>query len=52
MHQRRLVVTGLEFVGANQEPKWIALDLPGNIATREPIERGLADLRSTVLILT
>ena len=49
--QQRLVVAGLELVGANQEAVRFRLELGRDMAGRKAVERGLADLRPTVLVL-
>ena len=49
--QQRLVVTGLELVGADQEPIWILPELLDDLVAREAVERGLGDLLPAVLVL-
>ena len=49
--QQRLVVAGLELVGADQEAVRVFLDLVGDLAAREAVERRLGDLRAAVLVL-
>jgi hypothetical protein len=49
--QQRLVVAGLELVGADQEAVRVALDLFGDFAAREAVERRLAHLAATVVVL-
>ena len=49
--QQRLVVAGLELVGADQEAVGVVLDLVGDLAAREAVERGLGDLGAAVLVL-
>ena len=49
--QQRLVVAGLELVGADQEAVRVLLDLVGDVAARKAVERGLGDLRAAVLML-
>ena len=49
--QQRLVVAGLELVGADQEAVRVLLNLVGDLARREAVERGLGDLRAAVLVL-
>ena len=49
--QERLVVAGLELVGADQEAVRVALNLLGDVAARKAVERGLADLRPVVVVL-
>ena len=49
--QQRLVVAGLELVGADQEAVRIGLDLGGDVAARKPVERRLAHLGAAVLVL-
>ena len=49
--QQRLVVAGLELVGADQEAVRVLLDLVGDLACREAVERGLGHLRAAVLVL-
>ena len=47
--QQRLVVAGLELVGADQEAVRVLLDLVGDLAAREAVELGLGDLLAVVL---
>ena len=49
--QQRLVVAGLELVGADQEAVRVVLDLVGDVAARKAVERRLGDLRAAVLVL-
>ena len=49
--QQRLVVAGLELVGADQEAVRVGLDLVGDVAAWKAVERRLADLRAAVLVL-
>ena len=49
--QQRLVVAGLELVGADQEAIRVLLDLVGDLARREAVERRLGHLRAAVLVL-
>ena len=49
--QQRLVVAGLELVGADQEAVRVVLDLVGDIAARKAVERRLAHLGAAVFVL-
>ena len=49
--QQRLVVAGLELVGADQEAVRVFLNLVGDVAAREAVERSLGDLRAAVFVL-
>ena len=49
--QQRLVVAGLELVGADQEAVRVFLDLVGDLAAREAVQRRLGHLRAAVLVL-
>ena len=49
--QKRLVVSGLELVGADQESIGVALDSLGDVVARETVERTLAHLHATELVL-
>ena len=49
--QQRLVVAGLELVGADQEAVRVLLDLVGDLVAREAVQRCLGDLRAAVLVL-
>ena len=49
--QQRLVVAGLELVGADQEAVRVLLDLVGDLARRKAVERRLGHLRAAVLVL-
>jgi hypothetical protein len=42
--QERLVVAGLELVGADEEPAGLFLDAVGDVVRGEPVERRLGDL--------
>ena len=49
--QQRLVVAGLELVGANEEPIRVLLDLVGDPPGREAIEGSLTGLHPAILVL-
>ena len=49
--QERLVVTGLELVGADEEPERFLLDTIRDKGTGEAVERRLRDLFTTILVL-
>ena len=49
--QQRLVVAGLELVGADQEAIRVLLDLVGDLARRKAVQRRLGHLRAAVLVL-
>ncbi len=50
--QERLVIAGLELVGADQEPIGILLDFVGDLAAWETVERRLRDLYAAVFVLS
>ncbi len=48
--EQRLVVAGLELVGADEEAVGVFPDLVGDLAAREAVECGLGDLLAAVLV--
>src|SRR5271163_860410 len=49
--EKRLVVTSLKFVGADEKPIRIFLNFVGYVAARKPIQSAFTDFRATVLML-
>ena len=49
--EERLVVAGLELVGADEEAVWVLDDPVGDVVAREPVERRLGHLNAAVVVL-